>query len=148
MEIKVGDKVRVIRAYATYKGKVGIVASLPKSEEIYGRVFFEDGNDEFIRYTQELEEQIELVEVANYVPVPKHHKGDIRLVKDDGTFTEVIILENRNEELKYKCYGKYATYSGYASMVVRGVADSIREYTDDELLLEKPSEEKEKSEWK
>lgn len=94
MTIKVGDKVRV-KNYSDYIGKVGIVFKVPDKGH-YGRIAF-DGWD----YIAFLENDVELVEVAHYVPVPKFKIGDVVYDKNGKKY---LILKDREHDLCYRCW--------------------------------------------
>ena len=76
MTIKVGDKVRIIREYSVDRDKIGIVVIIP-TKEADGRVFIDRYTNWYIEREQPIEQQLELVEVAHYIPVPKFHFGDV-----------------------------------------------------------------------
>lgn len=148
MEIKVGDKVRIIKDYPSENGKFGIVVIIP-TEDKDGHVFIDRYTNCRIDWETPIEQQIELVEVAHYIPVPKHHKGDIRWVKENAErvgYKEVVVLGNRDSDLQYKCYGEFRYGLKYGEITENDDNDWIRYFTDNELLLEKPSEEEEKPE--
>lgn len=131
--MKIGDKVKVCREYSHYDGAVGIIFG--KDGDNF-RVIDEDMT--MGQYSSFAEKNLELLEEANYIPVPKHHKGDIVFGMYDGKYVELIIVQDRNKEMKYKCYiGGWDYTFG---------KNPFLQYTDDELLLENTSEEKEKPE--
>lgn len=117
MTIKLGDKVRVTNEYSNYIGKVGIVFRVP-TIDVYGRIGFDDGD-----YCSFSKIDVELVEVANYVPVPKFKIGDVVYDKNGKKY---LILEEREDDLFYHCWA-YANDN-----------DFFRE--EKELTLEEPKE--------
>lgn len=152
--MKIGDKVKYINKYGEKRfGSICIFVgdmrnSVSKTE--YVGVVPVNGDAELWWVNKySMESDLELVEEATYIPVPKHHKGDIRWVKENAErvdYKEVVVLENRDSDLQYKCYGEFRYGLKYGEIREDDDNDWIRYFTDDELLLEKPSEEKEKPE--
>lgn len=122
--MKIGDRVKVVGGHSPYLEKIGIYFSNRPyyDDDVNMSVAFDGGGT----YTYP-KRYLELVEIANYVPIPKHKKGDIRWVRIEEKWYEVIVVEERNGILKYKCYGKYDN-----------MENNILYFTDDELLLDKP----------
>lgn len=92
-KIKVGDKVKIIGKYSVNEGKEGIVVSVYEGSI---KVFTAITDYSFS------ENELELVEVAHYVPVPKFHIGDF--VYNTKTTNKYIILEERENDLCYHCW--------------------------------------------
>lgn len=97
--MKIGDKVKVIREYSPYKGIVGIVFGKYKEDF---RVIDEDMN--IGQYSSFNEGDLELVEEATYIPVPKFHIGDIVYYEPSyykGHILKGIIITERSDNMYY-----------------------------------------------
>lgn len=92
MTIKVGDKVKIVGKYSYNEGKEGIVVSV-----------YEDSIKVFTAITDYSfsENELELLEVAQYIPVPKFKIGDIVYGKGGKKY---LILEEREDNLAYHCW--------------------------------------------
>lgn len=90
--MKIGDKVKITGKYSYNEGKEGIVVGV---NEAIIKVF--TGIADYLFSENELE----LVEVAHYIPVPKFKIGDI--VEDKGG-NKYLILEEREDNLAYHCW--------------------------------------------
>ena len=93
MTIKLGDKVRIVSIYSGYNDRVGIVWGLVAKKV---RICFDDGD-----YILVDEEELELAEVAHYVPVPKFKVGDVVYDKNGKKY---LILKEREHDLCYHCW--------------------------------------------
>lgn len=119
MTIKVGDKVEIIKEHSNYKGKVGIVVSYEAGKS--ASVFF--NYTDFTFYI----EDVKLVEIATYVPVPKFKIGDV--VYDTEINIKYIILEERRDDLRYRCWAVNTDVFMFEKELTREV---VTEETKDE----------------
>lgn len=115
MTIKVGDKVKCVNEYSSKFGKIGIVVKIKNLTDII--VYFE------VTEWQINLNDLELVEIAHYVPVPKFKIGDIVYDKNGKKY---LILEDRENDLSYHCWF-------YANYIDVGM-------DEEELTLEEPKE--------
>lgn len=100
-KINIGDKVRVISKYRKIEEECIFLGYPEENSPEYIAVAFKRDGIAKVEWLQSIED-VELVATVSYTPIPRFHKGDKAFWRQQ----EVMIVEEREEDLCYVCYNQ------------------------------------------